>query len=163
MKGWDEQYLLKTTPRAAFKAKKEIGCCGMHCGLIKGSKKSISRLPACTSLSLSDQSDLEEVAAARAHESDILPHFWCLNIAKVYFLIPPSIRTPTATNCCCWCLLSCLPRIPGPAACLRFSYDPRTARCLRASPFQLGLNYFAGSSQHDWGVLIRKYMKTSKQ
>ena len=85
------------------------------------------------------------------------------NIAKVYFLIPPSIRTPTATNCCCWCLLSCLPRIPGPAACLRFSYDPRTARCLRASPFQLGLNYFAGSSQHDWGVLIRKYMKTSKQ
>ena len=59
-------------------SKKEIGCCGMHCGLIKGSKKPISRLPACTSLSLSDQSDLEEVVAARAHESDILPLFWCL-------------------------------------------------------------------------------------
>ena len=134
----------------------------MHCGLIKGSKKPISRLPACTSLSLSPSLSLSQTnlnggsgggtcARIRYFATFLVPPMAALNsnITKVYFLIPLSIRTPTASNCFCCCLLSCLPRIPGPAACLRFSYDPRTARCLRASPFQLGLNYFAGSSQHD--------------
>ena len=60
-----------------FKQRRRLGV--VACTAV-WSKAPRSRFHGCqlAPLSLSDQSDLEEVVAARAHESDILPLFWCL-------------------------------------------------------------------------------------